>query len=206
MSRGLDASNLTEIAATYYEPVSLIKFEFDTPVYVHNRLGTISYDGNDYLGVGDYGEIEPIRESERLGPHPIRMKLSGLDATLLAEALDAGTFGDAVTCYEGYLDTDGALVSDPWLAGSGTFDHASIKTGKDASIIITVQNDLAVLDQTNGERFSDEAQRRIDPDDKFFEFVNLTVGQRIPWGGGDGASSGTVPTPGGRSRGGLRIK
>ena len=98
MSRGLSSPNLAEVSGPHYRPVVLVALEFDTPVYVHNRIGTLTnpVDSNDYLGVGDYGSIDEIRESERLGPHPIRLTLSAEDAALVAEALnDDGNFGDS---------------------------------------------------------------------------------------------------------------
>ena len=51
MSRGLSTINETQVDSSHVHDVPLVKLEFDTPVYVHSGIGTITYDTNDYLGV-----------------------------------------------------------------------------------------------------------------------------------------------------------
>ena len=184
MSRGLSATNATEVAGTHVHEVILVKLEFDTPVYAHSGIGNIVYSGNTYVGVGDFGSVDDVRESEKLGPAPIRLTLSGIDSALLTEALDSGNFGDAVTVYAGYRKDDGTLIDDPWIAAKGTFEYASLKRGPDNSISIVAQNDLAVLDEIDGSKFSDEDQRQVYSADEGFEYVDESATVRLVWAGG----------------------
>ena len=184
MSRGLSAANQTEVAATHLQEVTLVKFEFDTPAYMHNGMGTITFDGNDYLGVGDFSTSGGSRESESLGPLTMTYTLSAVDSTLLAEAVDSGNFGDVITEYIGYRNDDGTLVADPWIANKGKYDHASISLGTDNSITITAHHDLAVLAEIDGRKFSDEDQQAEYTGDLGLEHAVAAEFVRLVWGGG----------------------
>ena len=110
MSRDISATNLAEINAPHLYGVDMVKLEFGTPVYCHSGIGTITYGGNDYVGVGQFGSVSNAKESENLTPSPLTLTLSGVDSSLIAEALDSGTYGDVVTIYHGYRQDDGNLV------------------------------------------------------------------------------------------------
>ena len=184
MSRGLSASNQTEITATHYEDVVLLKLEYDTPVYLHFGLGTITFDGNDYLGIGDFGNTGGSRESENLGPLAMNYTFSALDSTLLGEALDSGRFGDVITEYVGYRQDDRTLVADPWISNKGTYDHAAITIGNENTITVVAQHDLAVLDEIGGRKFSDEDQRAEYSADVGLEHVVDAEFVKLVWAGG----------------------
>lgn len=181
MSRDISTLNQAEIDAAHLHEVILVKFEFDTPVYVHSGIGTISYGGNDYTGVGDLGAISGAKESERLGPAPIQLSLTGIDSSLLTEALDAGNYKDAITIYVGYRQDDGTLVDDPWIAWKGFYEYASISKGDENFISITAQHDLMVLNEKDGSRFSDEDQNERYATDTFFTYITENATNKLPW-------------------------
>ena len=99
MSR-ISSTNEAQVDGTHVHGVTMVKLGFDTPAYVHSGIGTISYGGNDYLGVGTYGQISSARESENLGPLSITLTLSGIDSDYIAESLDSGNLYDVVTVYQ----------------------------------------------------------------------------------------------------------
>ena len=184
MSRGLSASNQTEITATHLEEVVLLKLEYDTPVYLHFGMGTITFDSNAYLGIGDFGNTGGSRESENLGPMTMTYTFSALDSTLLAEALDSGRYGDVITEYIGYRQDDRTLVADPWISNKGKYDHAAVTIGNDNTITVFAQHDLAVLDEIAGRKFSDEDQRTEYSADVGLEHVVDAEFVKLVWGGG----------------------
>lgn len=184
MTRDIGASNVTETGLASLWEVVLVKLEFGTPLYVHSSIGTITYDSNDYLGVGDFGSVSDARESEILGPNPLTLQLSGINSSLISEALDAGSYGDKVTIYIGYRLDDGTLVADPWLAWRGTFEFATIQQGSNNVVSITLKHDLATLAEVNGRRFTDEDQQQEYSGDTGFAFVADMVSIRLNWGGG----------------------
>lgn len=184
MSRDLDALNLAEINAEHLHECTLVKLEFDTPVYVHSGIGSISYGGNTYLGVGNLGSISPLRETEVLGPSSITLSIDAIDSDHITEALDSGNYGDVVTIFNGYRQDDGTLVADPWLAWKGTFEYASISLGEQSVVSITCQHDLAMLDEKHGDRYSDEDQRDKFSGDVGLQYAASTAGKKLLWGGG----------------------
>jgi len=183
MSRDLSTTNLAEINASHLHLVTLVKLDFDTPIYTHSGIGTITYDSNDYLGVGDFGGISDSRESESLSASSITITLSGIDSTLISEAQTAGRFRDRVSIYEGYRQDDGTLVDDPWLVWSGWFDYAAIQLGKESSVAITCHHDLSVLAERDGSRFTDEDQEERYAGDRFFRYVTDQRSLKLLWGG-----------------------
>lgn len=184
MSRDIGTLNAAEVVKSSLEPVLLVKFEFDTPVYVHTNVGTITFESNVYTGVGELGEIQGAEESEQLSPSPLRLTLSGLTPEYIVEALDAGDYGDIVTIYKGYINSDGVLVESPWVYWRGTFEHANIELGDDRNAVtVVVQNDLKVLTEKSGRRWSDEDQQREYPGDTFFSFIHGIANQKLTVGG-----------------------
>lgn len=179
-----DTNKTTIVDVAYVHEVVMVKMEFDTPVYAHSGFGTITYDGNDYLGVGDLGSVSEARESEVLGPTPMQLQLSGVDATLISEALTSGRYGDVITVYIGYRQDDGTLVEAPWVAWKGTFEYATLNVGDDNSINITCQHDLSILEESDGSRYTDEDQQRRFTGDTGFEYVARIATQKLVWGGG----------------------
>ena len=196
MSRGIGTTNEGQVDASHLHEVLLVLLDFDTPVYVHSGIGTITYNGNDYIGVGHLGGISELRESEVLGPSQIALSLDAQTANNVTEALDAGNLYDPVTIYFGYRNDDGTLVGDPWIAWSGWFEYATISLDTESSVEVVCQHDLAVLDENNGGRYSDEDQQDRYTGDVGFEFATSTVGVKLLWGGRpvSGGGPGTVPT------------
>lgn len=185
LARPIGSTNETTIAdVAYVHEVVLVKMEFDTPVYAHSGYGTITFDGNDYLGVGQLGSVSEARESEVLGPTPMQLQLSGVDSTLISEALTSGRYGDAITVYIGYRQDDGTLVEAPWVAWKGTFEYATLNVGDENSITVTCQHDLAILEESDGSRYTDEDQQRRFTGDTGFEYVARIATQKLVWGGG----------------------
>ena len=198
MSRGLSANNAAEIAKAYLQPVALGQFNFDTPVYVHTGVGSITYDGNAYTGLGDFVGMSEMRESEALTPLSMTFTLSSDDAALEAEALDAGNFRDTIKVFIGYRGDDGLLVDDPWLGWSGFYDTASVRIDLEESVIKVVgQHDLATLNEKAGDRYSDEDAQDKNAGDVGLEYLadmrttNLTWGRRpVVYGSGAGNPTG----------------
>lgn len=182
MSRGLSASNLAEVQSAHLHLVVLVKLEFDTPLFVHSGIGNIVFDGDTYLGVGDLGAVDSVEESESLGPSQIRLTLSGIDANLISEALDAGNYGDVISVYEGYRQDDGTLVADPWLVGRGQYEHSTIVLGKQNAVSIVVHHDLARLAEKSGDRYTDADQQDKFAGDTGFSFVASMINLKLLWG------------------------
>ena len=183
MSRGLSTTNTAQVNASHLEEVILVKLEFDTPVYVHSGIGTITYDSNDYIGVGHYGGIEGTRESEALGPTAITLTLDGITSQHINEALDSGNLYDVVTIYCGYRQDDGTLHDNPWIVWKGWYEYAAIRIDAESTVQITCQHDLSRLGEKKGRRYTHEDQQEAYSGDNAFRFVARMANLKLRWGG-----------------------
>jgi len=176
--------NIAEVDADHLHEVLMVKLEFDTPVYVHSGIGIITFESNDYLGIGAFGAVSQARESDVLTPSPVTLQLSGVDTTQIAEALNAGTYGDVVTMYEGYRQDDGTLVDDPWLFFRGWYEYGTVILGAENTISIRVQHALSILNEKKGTRFTDEDQFRVYAADVGFQYIHTMATLKLFWADG----------------------
>ena len=76
MSRGFPADVATALAQQHVAIVSFAKLEFPSgTVYLHNSLGTYTWGGQDWLGVGDLGSISQVEEGLDVSPYAITLTL-----------------------------------------------------------------------------------------------------------------------------------
>ena len=197
-SRDIELANIAQIETGHVYMVILVKFEFDTPAYLHSGIGNITFDGNVYTGVGQLGSIGGVDESEDLAPAPFRVSISGIDSQYLSEGLDSGNFGDVITVYRGYRKDDGTLEADPWIATRGKMEYAQVVRGDQNVVQITVQHDLALLDEIAGDRWTHEDQNAKFFGDHGLEYVHESADLKLLWGGAERVSGASDPTlPGG---------
>jgi len=189
-SRVIAAPNIVQIDSNETYIVIMVKLEFDTPAYLHSGIGTISFEGNDYIGVGQLGSIDGVDESADLAPAPFRLSISGIDSSFLAEGLDSGNYGDVITVYRGYRQDDGTLVADPWIATRGKLEYTQVVRGEQNAVQLTVQHDLALLDEISGDRWTHEDQTSKFVGDEGLEYVHEMAGVKLLWGGAERVGSG----------------
>ena len=183
MPRELTSSVVTIVEGGFIEPVLLAKFDLDEPAYFHTGLGTITYDGNDYVGVGNLAGIGNARESELVGPRPFTVSLSGLDFNAVSKAKDSASYGDVVTIYYGYRQSDGTVYSDPIVWTKGKIERVDISQGEESTISVTIDHDVNVLNEKDGSRFTDEDQQDTYSGDEFFKFLHDMPTKVLQWGG-----------------------
>lgn len=181
-SRSMVAANVTQIDSRHTHPVIMSKMEFDTPAYAHTGSGTITYDTNDYLGVGNHGGLSGVEETEDVVPNEITLELNGLDSSYLTAAMDSTNYGDRVTLFWGYRNDAGDLVGDPWVFYRGRVQRSGAVRGEDNIISITIQHVLAVLNKRIGTKYTDEEQQKKYPGDTMFSRVAEVATKTLLWG------------------------
>ncbi len=200
MSRDIDAALVTASTSQYFKFNIFAKLEFDAAtIYIHNGIGPLSFGGNEYLGVGDFGGISVIEEGPEISPYGISLILSALDSTFLNTALTLDYYMRPITIYIGAINSSGALVADPDELWSGKMDTMDIVTGQVNTIQLNCESDLAIFDKINGKRYSDAQQQADYPGDLFFQFLDQMVDSNVPWrgqGGGVRTGGGGAPRRG----------
>ena len=124
LTRGASATLIAEFAKQGWHPVVMAYVDWPSgAVYAHSGVGTITWDGHDWLGIGDYGRIEVPAETRSGAARRLTLTLLGTIADLLGQAgeavrnRDGEIYAGAVTTRSGNV-----LVADPVRVWRGTAD------------------------------------------------------------------------------------
>ncbi len=186
MARGLTSAVKTELATGIIEPVILIEFGFATPIYLTNAsfdiTSSVSGSSRTYLSNGHLRNISGVSETNKPSKNSLIVTLSAVDQTYVAIVLNENIINDDVHIYRGFLDSNLALISDPFLLFYGTVNNYKItdSTTK-ASLNLTITSHWANFSKTNGRTTTDNSQQRFFSSDKGMEFSALTI-KDIKWG------------------------
>lgn len=186
MARDITAGVISELDAQELSPIFLIRAEFDSgDVNFWTGYGSLSYGGNTYTGSGHLLDIEGIRETQELVANGVDVTLSGLPTSLVALALSENYQGRPLTIDFAVLDSDAAIIADPYQCFKGRMDVMLIEDdGREAKITVTSESDLIGLRDNKERRYTDEDQQAEYPGDLGFEFVSLSQDVTLTWGAG----------------------
>ena len=185
MSRGFPTNVANALATQHVSLVTFVQLAFPSgTVYLHNSIGTYTFGGNDYLGVGDLGAISPLEEGADISPYQITLALSGLDSTIAGAALTEDYYMHAVTVLLGVLNADDALLADPTVVFEGFMDQMNISVGADGGDVITLtaESELARFDKASNIKYTDIQLQSEFSGDLAFEFMPDIEGAKIRWG------------------------
>lgn len=198
MPRDLDSQLQANATSQVFPYVVLVKLSFPSgTVYVHNGVGTHTFGGNDYLGVGAFGKIELTEETTDLLSSPIRLTLSSITAEIIAAIQNDDIYGRDADIYIGALDADYQLTGTPTNWVSGYMEKAALNIGKDDGISITIQCRAARMGLRNNKRYTKEDHQVDYAGDTFFTLLPFIQEAEVNWGGQTlGGSSGGLGTIG----------
>jgi hypothetical protein len=152
-------------------------------VRVHNSVGTLSFGGNDYFGVGAFGSISPMEESIDLVDNPVTVNLSSITQEIIDAIKTDNIFGRDADIYLGALNADDELEGTPTNWISGYMEHASLLVGTENGVSISIQTRASRLKLRNGKRFTLEDHQQDYSGDLFFEYLSDTIEAQVQWGG-----------------------
>lgn len=197
MSRGLAAANVTAATAAHKRPIVFLELQFDSgTLRLHNAVGTYTWGGNTWLGVGALGEVPPSEESEGQSPYRISYRLNGLNSTILQEALNEEVFERLAIRYDGFIGDDGQLVADPDEVRRDYMDTMEVLRGEEMeSVMLNCESELVRDTQAPGGLFSDEDQQALFSGDTGFQYLAQMIDAQVHWGpGGIEAMPGVAPS------------
>lgn len=175
-------------------------------VRVHNSVGTITWGGNDWLGVGAFGNIDAMEESIELVDNPILLTLSSITQEIIDAVKVDDIFGRDADVYLGALNDDGELEGTPTNWISGYMETPSLSIGQENAVLIQMQTRAARLKQRNNKRFTIEDHQKDYPGDLFFEYLHYVIDAKVEWGGERVRSGITGDSITGRSTGGRGVR
>ena len=185
MSRGFPSDVLTALSSQHVALVTFAKLEFPSGTsYVHNSIGTYTWGGQDWMGVGDLGEISQLQEGAEVSPYKITLTLSGLDAAISGAALNEDYYLQPVTVYLGVLDSDDMLIADPTVVWVGAMDQMTVSVGASDgdAIQLTAESELARFDKASNMKYTDSQLQNEHSGSLGFEFMADIEGAKIRWG------------------------
>lgn len=201
MPRAISALNLAELQAKHNSPAFFVHLAFDSgDVRLHTDLGTITWGGETWDGIGSLGAISTVQEGIDTASYEIDLTLSGIDATIMNEANNNNYALRPVTLYLGFFGTNGQLVDDPFEIWGGFMDSMDISLGGDEDrVSVRCESELTLFDKANGALITNEEHQDRYPGDLAFEYLEQVPTARPRWRGKVTDPAGTVITP---SRGG----
>lgn len=155
----------------------------DATLRLHSaeRGRTINWNGFDWLGTGELGEITGIDESDELKSADVQFALSGIDPTLLNEALSENYHGRPANVWLAILDDQYEIEGQPIGPFGYKMDNLEGEVGKEGRLILTAKNHLADWERARIRRYTNEDQQAEYPGDLGMEFVSQMVEKELVW-------------------------
>jgi hypothetical protein len=203
MPRPWSSTMLAQFSAANIKPVLFLQMQFtDGPIHVWSGLGTVTWNGIQWTGLGELGTISPVEESSEIKATNVTFTLTGIPHDLIVHALGQVRQGNPVLLWFGALGSNNNVLADPLQLFAGRMDVPTIDEGAQTSTIsIAVENRLIDLNRSRERRFTDQDQQIDHPGDLGFQYVQMIQNWNGTWGK---AGPGGIPLPhlGGRGGGG----
>jgi hypothetical protein len=182
--RNVTTQVIDALAASMVRPAFFVEAWFTSgPIHVWTGYGSVSWNGQTWLGVGTLGSISTIEEGSDIQARGITLEMSGIDVNLLEGILSEFQVGLPVRVWLGLFDSTMALIPDPLLSFAGRMDQPTLDVGGEtASISINCESRLIDMNVACDRRYTDEDQQLDHPGDRGFEFVNSIQEITVTWG------------------------
>ena len=186
MARGLTTALNNQFIAANLNPFLAVSLDFEgdaVNAWVGN--GIITFGGVDYFGIGNLLGVSPIEETQEIKATTCNISLSGIPSDLISAALTSNYQGRTGTVYLGALDSNRAVVADPYIIFAGNMDVLTINENADShSITVQLESRLITLERSKTRRFTKEDQQIDFPDDLGLNIIAKLQDKKIEWGGG----------------------
>lgn len=187
MPRTIDAATQTANESPVITRCALAFFDFPgTPIYVTDVPFTVPYDGNDYLGVGNLGQISELEEGAELEARNLVFRISIVNPASLSQALAPSYVGRAVEVREANLDpVTHAIIGVPILWWAGVLDEPEIEIDPETgnrSLTVAGESVFVTWEKARSRFRTNEDQQARFAGDKFFEFKPQIADKEIKWG------------------------
>lgn len=184
MARSLTTAFKNHIAGASVTPILLFYADFPSgAVRAWSGYGNLSWGGNTYTGVGDFGGVDRVAEGSDHSAKGIVFTLAGIPSSLIVVALADAYQGRTCTLWLGAMDSTGAVIADPYQFFSGRMDVMEIEDGGEtATIKLTGENRLIDLNRPRARRYTHEDQQIDYAGDLGLEYVAGLQDKKIYWG------------------------
>jgi hypothetical protein len=186
MPRSMSVAMLAALQAKQLLPAIFVSIGFSSgTVYMWNGLGSITWNGHTWTGVGSFGGISAVQEGATIEASGITLSLSGIDNALLADVNQNLQLGLPVAVYLGLFDVASptSLLPDPLVAWTGAVDQPTVEVdGATATISINCEHRLVDMNVAVDRRYTHDDAQIDHPGDLGFQFVNSLQEVTLYWG------------------------
>jgi hypothetical protein len=172
------------LAASVVRPALLVSFEFASgKAYAWSGYGDLAWNGMTFKGVGDFGQVQPMEQTNAVENQGVRMSLSSIASALASDVLSEVRILGDVTIWLACFDQTGALIPDPVIAWQGDMDAAHLNdAGEQCTAELAVEDDFADLNRPCFRRYTNEDQQMDYPGDTGLQYVAGLQEQITFWG------------------------
>jgi hypothetical protein len=185
MPRNIPSAMLAAITAPQWNPAIFVQMAFSsTTVYVWSGIGTISWNGNTWTGLGSLLSIGNVMEDgATVEARGIVITLSGLNSTLLPNVIGEVQLGLPVTVWLGALSAAKTVIASPLILWSGGIDQPTISvSGETATMAIACENLLVSMNVPVDRRYNAIDLQSQWPKDLGLLFVPSLLETNLLWG------------------------
>ena len=182
MARDLTTAVKNELATDSLQPINLIYINVGVGLRVTDHYKNVTYDSNTYTASSLFTKLSAVTESSEIQVSNITVTFTGADQTITSLFLSNPYLEKEAEIYKGFIDSNEALIADPFLLFKGRIESFSInETINNSRVNVSIASHWADFSKVEGRKTNTGSQQLHFPDDLGFEFASQTV-QDIKWG------------------------
>lgn len=179
--RAIAESALEQLQGRVIWPAIALHLDYPpAPVRAWSGIGTIQYDGHNWLGVGSLGEIEGFEEVDDIKSTSIKASLINIPDKEFSESASLPLRGHPLSVHLLLFDPDFGTIVSGFRLWRGFVDSvaAFIEPGS-SGLAITGASDMAVIRKSPGLLYDSESQKALYSDDTSLRFVTVIQNNEI---------------------------
>lgn len=183
MSRIESSDNAAALALPDICIAVAVDLDFPTGhLRLHDAIGTISFGGHSYEGSGKIDLVDKVEEGIEVVARPLRLSLSGVDASMISLARSGDYQNRSATVYLCPMNTSTQqLVDTPETFWRGKMDTIRIRLGQ-GTAAMDVNCEHSLRGMPSRARYTDSDQQMRYPGDRFFDRLTKIPGFIGKWG------------------------
>lgn len=185
MSRNLHANMAAEIIKKTVNPILLFECTLaDTSVARYwTGYGTLSWNGNDYIGSGMLIGVGPVQETDEVQGQGVSVTLNGVPLAAISLALSSLANGKQGILRLGFRDSSNNVISNPKIMFRGRLDLCEVEDSVETPTLkLNYEHELSRLEIPNERRWTDQEQKRRFPGDRGLEGIARLQDLDVPFG------------------------
>lgn len=175
--------NRVGFTAGVLRPIYFVEILFASgPFRANSSDRTIAYNGFDYTGVGNLGQISDSHTTTGTVATGIKLTLTSIPPSLTQNIAAEDTRNRTCKVSIGLVDAAFVLVENPFVFFSGTIDTLVMDIGQMVTIQCSASSRLINWARSVNTRYTNEQQQSLYPGDIGFSFVNKLMTLKLQWG------------------------